>query len=60
MKYRTQFIGKDGKVLQDGTANPASYLIEGNEGYVRARITDSTGRMAWTQPVFVQLEHQNQ
>ena len=60
MKYRTQFIGKDGKVLQDGTANPAIYLIEGNEGYVRARITGSTGRMAWTQPVFVQLEHQNQ
>ncbi len=60
MKYRTQFIGKDGKVLQDDTANPAIYLIKGNEGYVRARITDSHGSMAWTQPVFVQLEHRDQ
>jgi hypothetical protein len=60
MKYRTQFIGKDGKVLQDGTANPAIYLIKGNEGYVRARVTDSHGSMAWTQPVFVQVEHRDQ
>ena len=60
MKYRTQFIGKDGKVLQDGTANPAVYLIKGNEGYVRARITDSQGSMAWTQPVFVRQEHPDQ
>jgi hypothetical protein len=60
MKYRTQFIGKDGKVLQDGTTNPAVYLIKGNEGYVRARITDSYGSMAWTQPVAVQREHRDQ
>jgi hypothetical protein len=60
MRYRTQFIGKDGKILQDSTANPAIYLIKGNEGYVRARITDSNGSMAWTQPVFVQPAHQNQ
>jgi hypothetical protein len=60
MKYRTQFIGKDGKVLQDGTANPAIYWIKGNEGYVRARITDSNGSMAWTQPVFVQPQQRDQ
>jgi hypothetical protein len=52
-KYRTQFIGKNGRVLQDNTANPAVYSIKGDEGYVRARITDSNGKMAWTQPVFV-------
>lgn len=59
VKYRTQFIGKNGDVLQDGTVNPATYLIKGNEGYVRARITDSNGNMAWTQPVFVQPSTRN-
>jgi hypothetical protein len=53
-KYRTQFIGKSGRVLQDSTADPAIYDVKGDEGYVRARITDSNGHMAWTQPVFVQ------
>lgn len=53
-KYRTQFIGKNGRVLQDRTANPAIYEVKGDEGYVRARITDSNGRKAWTQPVFLQ------
>lgn len=53
VKYRTQFIGKNGRVLQDGTANPATYTIKGDEDYVRAKITDANGRCAWTQPVFV-------
>lgn len=52
-KYRVQFIGKNGRILQDGTANPAAYVIKGGEGYVRARISDSNGKSAWTQPVFV-------
>ena len=33
--------------------NPASYKFKGNEQYVRARIEDSGGRRAWTQPVFL-------
>lgn len=53
IKYRTQFIGKNGRILQDSTANPAAYAIRGDEGYVRARIIDSNGRYAWTQPVVV-------
>ena len=53
VKYRTQFIGKNGRILQDGTANPATYTIRGDEGYVRDKITDSNGRCAWTQPAFV-------
>lgn len=52
-KYRTRFIGKGGVVLQDGTATPAIYVIKGTEGYVRARVSDSNGNLAWTQPVFV-------
>jgi len=50
--YRTEFIGKDGKVLKhDESLNP-SYQFTGTELYVRARITSSDGQLAWTQPVF--------
>jgi hypothetical protein len=51
-RYRIQFIGKNGKVLQDESGESASYAIKGDEGYVRARITNSNGGLAWTQPVF--------
>ncbi|HTC33578.1 MAG TPA: hypothetical protein VK724_09410 [Bryobacteraceae bacterium] len=34
-KYRIEFIGKNGKVLQDTTASSSAYLIKGDEGYVR-------------------------
>jgi hypothetical protein len=51
-KYRIQFIGKNGKILQDKTAESATYAIKGDEGYVRSRITSSNGGFAWTQPVF--------
>jgi len=52
-RYRTQFIGKNGNMLSETGANPAVYQITGNEGYVRARIVESNGKMAWTQAVFV-------
>ncbi len=53
VRYRTRFIGKGGVLLQDSTDTPAIYAIKGTEGYVRARVDDSNGRTAWTQPVFV-------
>ena len=34
-------------------AEPATYEIRGDEGYVRAKIVESNGDMAWTQPVLV-------
>jgi len=50
--YRTEFIGRGGKVLKvDESLNPV-YEFTGNELYVRARITSSDGLVAWTQPVF--------
>lgn len=52
-KYRIQFIGRGGRVLREVTASPASYTMTGTEGYVRARVLDSNGRMAWTQPVAI-------
>ena len=52
-KFRIQFIGSGGKVLSESTANWATYRFRGDEGYVRARVIESNGLMAWTQPVRV-------
>jgi hypothetical protein len=51
-RYRTEFIGADGKVLAESTANNPVYQFKGDEKYVRARIIESNAKMAWTQPVF--------
>ena len=52
-RYRIQFIGAKGRVLQETVGPAASYSIRGDEGYVRAKVTDSNGLRAWTQPVFL-------
>jgi hypothetical protein len=52
-KYTIHFIGQGGRVLKEAIASPAQYDITGSEGYVRARVIDSNGQTAWTQPVFV-------
>lgn len=52
-KYTIHFIGRNGRVLKTATSNPATYTIRGNEGYVRAKVIESNGKMAWTQPFFV-------
>lgn len=50
-KYTTRFIGRGGVVLEESVSNPAVYRFRGGEGYVRARVTDSNGKVAWLQPV---------
>ncbi len=52
-KYRIQFIGNGGKVLQESLEPTASYKITGNERYVRVKILESNGKIAWTQPVIL-------
>ncbi len=52
-KHRVQFIGENGRLLKETATNPADYQIRGDERYVRAKVTDSNGRVAWTQPIFV-------
>lgn len=52
-RYRVQFIGAGGRLLRESDGISGRYTIRGNEGYVRARVIDSNGKMAWTQPVFV-------
>jgi hypothetical protein len=51
--YRVQFIGKNGRLLKEGSSNPARYRIRGSEGYVRVKVIASDGKVAWTQPTFV-------
>jgi hypothetical protein len=50
-KFRIQFIGRGGRVLSEALASPASYTFKGDEGFVRAVVIESNGRMAWVQPV---------
>jgi hypothetical protein len=50
-KYRVQFVGRQGRVLSESISTPASYSFKGDESYVRARVIESNGRMAWVQPV---------
>jgi len=52
-KYRVQFIGKGGRLLAESIANPAVYEARVEDGYVRARVLESNGAMAWLQPVVV-------
>ncbi|HSW30957.1 MAG TPA: CehA/McbA family metallohydrolase [Longimicrobiales bacterium] len=52
-RYTTVFIGAGGRELARSGANPAVYELREDVGYVRARVTDSGGLHAWTQPVFV-------
>lgn len=52
-KYTIIFIGRGGRILKTSTAEPATYRFTGKEGYVRVKVIESNGKMAWTQPVFL-------
>ncbi|HEX6252203.1 MAG TPA: CehA/McbA family metallohydrolase [Gemmatimonadaceae bacterium] len=52
-RFITDFIGQDGVVLQSTGENPAIYRLAGSESYVRVKVTDSGGAVAWLQPIFV-------
>lgn len=59
--FHIEFIGKGGSILHAVQGLAAVYYLQGNEPYVRARITISypdrgdnkAKSMAWTQPVFM-------
>ncbi|MEE2897659.1 MAG: CehA/McbA family metallohydrolase [Gemmatimonadota bacterium] len=53
-RFSTVFSGASGVVLAETDENPATFDLGGRDvGYIRATVTDSGGRVAWTQPVFV-------
>lgn len=51
-KFRTEFIGRNGRVLHTTGANPARFTLTSDEPYVRAKVTNSGGAAAWVQPIF--------
>jgi hypothetical protein len=53
-KYRIEFIGDGGRVLSRATGRVARYTLQPGVTYVRAKVTDSGGQVAWVQPVFVE------
>jgi hypothetical protein len=50
-RFTTTFVG-DGRIIAVTGENPARYVLSEDVKYVRARITNSRGETAWTQPVF--------
>jgi hypothetical protein len=52
-QYRIQFIGRGGRLLSEVADSAATYAIKGDEGYVRAKVIESNGAVAWTQPLAV-------
>jgi predicted metal-dependent phosphoesterase TrpH len=51
-KYTTQFVGENGRILAVDKSLTPRYVLRGDERYVRARVIDSGGQVAWVQPVF--------
>ena len=51
--FTTRFIGREGHVYAEATGAEASYAARGDEGYIRASVSSSTGPRAWTQPLFL-------
>jgi hypothetical protein len=58
-RYTTEFIGDGGEVLLRTGGNPAVFSLgvapsaHRSRSYVRARVVDSGGAVAWVQPVFL-------
>lgn len=51
-RYETVFVGTDGRELTRTVENPAVFELDRPEPYVRARVHDSGGAVAWVQPTF--------
>ena len=52
-RFTTTFIGSGGRVLKTVFGTEAVFDLETPEAYVRARVEDSGGALAWVQPVWV-------
>ncbi len=55
-KYRTEFIGDGGQVLAESEEINPVYTLNKAQKYVRAKVYDSMGAVAWVQPVFIKKE----
>ena len=57
-KYTIEFIGDKGVLLKTTAGPRGEFALTGPLTYVRARVRDSGGAVAWVQPVFVQTARQ--
>ena len=55
-KYRIEFIGLGGRVLAEASGPEGRYAFTGDERYVRAKVFESNGAVAWTQPIGVGVQ----
>ena len=55
-KYRIQFIGRGGAILSEVAQPSATYTFKGSEGYVRATVIESNGKLAWVQPIAIRAQ----
>ena len=55
-KYTTCFIGTGGQILKQSASMNPKYKFKGGSSYVRAKILNSEGKLALTQPVFIHSE----
>jgi len=55
-RYTTTFIGAGGRILGQVHGDRAVFRLSGPETYVRAKVVDSGGAVAWTQPFFVERD----
>ena len=39
--------------MQESLDSPAEYVFRGDEAYVRAKVIESNGRVAWCQPALL-------
>jgi hypothetical protein len=44
-----------GRVVGQSPDLESAYLFSGGKKYIRARVVDSGGKTAWTQPIFVEF-----
>jgi hypothetical protein len=51
-RYTTEFIGPGGRLLSRSEGTTAVYTLDSAVDFVRAKVRDSAGRVAWVQPVF--------
>jgi hypothetical protein len=52
-KYTTTFLGSGGRVLAESHGPQAVFVLTEPEPYVRAKVVDSGGSVAWVQPAFL-------
>lgn len=53
-RFTTTFIGSGGRILKTVHGTEAAFELNAPEFYVRARVEDSGGAVAWVQPVWVE------